>query len=253
MTLGCPRLRRALLLLPLLMLFSCLSARAQNVANYEAIPEPLLFLLREPAVHDELALTHQQRAGLVQFNQRFDGQLLASRNMPAEKAQEVGSRVLSASQQRIAELLDEKQQARLQQIAYRSRGISFVLAPDAAAKLQLSPDQQTRIEDVVRQTANEIARLQQQLQQGQTSAGAAQEEFFRHRKQEQQKVLEQLSAEQRERLVDLVGPRFDVTRLGRVSFLAPELPASRVWINSQPLSLAQLRGKVVALHFWTYG
>jgi hypothetical protein len=33
---------------------------------------------------------------------------------------------------------------------------------------------------------------------------------------------------------------------------APEL-ANEVWINSRPLRLADLRGKVVLLEFWTYG
>jgi thiol-disulfide isomerase/thioredoxin len=35
---------------------------------------------------------------------------------------------------------------------------------------------------------------------------------------------------------------------------APEIPAELEWLNTdRPLSLAQLRGKVVLLDFWTYG
>jgi hypothetical protein len=34
--------------------------------------------------------------------------------------------------------------------------------------------------------------------------------------------------------------------------LAPELRAEQ-WINSSPQALAQLRGKVVAVEFWTFG
>ena len=34
---------------------------------------------------------------------------------------------------------------------------------------------------------------------------------------------------------------------------APEFPSDLEWINSRPLSLADLRGKLVILDFWTYG
>ena len=34
---------------------------------------------------------------------------------------------------------------------------------------------------------------------------------------------------------------------------APEFPADLEWINSRPLTLADLRGKLVLLDFWTYG
>lgn len=34
---------------------------------------------------------------------------------------------------------------------------------------------------------------------------------------------------------------------------APELEGGGAWINSEPLTLASLRGKVVLVNFWTYG
>jgi hypothetical protein len=34
---------------------------------------------------------------------------------------------------------------------------------------------------------------------------------------------------------------------------APELLANEVWLNSDPLSLVDLRGKVVMVEFWTFG
>lgn len=33
----------------------------------------------------------------------------------------------------------------------------------------------------------------------------------------------------------------------------PELPAMDEWINSKPLKLGDLQGKVVVVHFWTFG
>lgn len=76
--------------LPLLMigavaLASPLPCTAQNVTGYGTMSDPFLFLLREPAVHDDLGLTREQKRRLVEINRSFDGLLLASRNMPAEK------------------------------------------------------------------------------------------------------------------------------------------------------------------------
>jgi hypothetical protein len=34
---------------------------------------------------------------------------------------------------------------------------------------------------------------------------------------------------------------------------APEIQGIDEWINSKPLSLKDLKGKVVVVHFWTFG
>src|SRR5258705_13944835 len=40
--------------------------------------------------------------------------------------------------------------------------------------------------------------------------------------------------------------------LGETGVLAPEI-TGQVWINSEPLRLADLKGKVVLVEFWTFG
>lgn len=39
----------------------------------------------------------------------------------------------------------------------------------------------------------------------------------------------------------------------RQPFDAPEFAKATTWVNSDPLSMVRLRGKVVVVHFWTYG
>lgn len=34
---------------------------------------------------------------------------------------------------------------------------------------------------------------------------------------------------------------------------APEFPPGLDWVNSPPVTLADLRGKIVLLDFWTFG
>jgi hypothetical protein len=47
-------------------------------------------------------------------------------------------------------------------------------------------------------------------------------------------------------------PASGAERLVAVGRSAPEI-AGGPWINSEPLSLAGLRGRVVLVEFWTYG
>ena len=48
---------------------------------------------------------------------------------------------------------------------------------------------------------------------------------------------------------DAAGPPTTRARVGQA---APEITGGP-WINSEPLSLAGLRGRVVLVEFWTYG
>jgi len=50
----------------------------------------------------------------------------------------------------------------------------------------------------------------------------------------------------------LAGRGGSADRLVAVGQPAPEITGGP-WINSQPLSLAGLRGRVVLVEFWTYG
>ena len=47
----------------------------------------------------------------------------------------------------------------------------------------------------------------------------------------------------------VVSPRAEAKLIGK---LAPEIN-NKVWINSAPIRMENLRGKVVLLEFWTYG
>jgi hypothetical protein len=62
-----------------------------------------------------------------------------------------------------------------------------------------------------------------------------------------------LTPDQQARVRELFGKPIDASRLGRVKFKAPELSGTNGWLNTSPLDMQQLRGKVVALHFWAFG
>ena len=45
----------------------------------------------------------------------------------------------------------------------------------------------------------------------------------------------------------------DLDRVTKVGCVAPEMQNVSAWINAQPMTMEQLRGKVVVVHFWAFG
>jgi peroxiredoxin len=67
------------------------------------------------------------------------------------------------------------------------------------------------------------------------------------------KMLALMKPEQKADLKKMLGAPFSVTSLRKPAFKAPELVDTGEWINSSPLRLEQLHGKVVVLHFYASG
>lgn len=229
------------------------SSFAQNVSGYGSIPEPLLFLLREPAVLDDLELSETQRMRLQELNQSFDGDLLASRNMSVEDAQAQVSKVLTATRDHVSQMLSRTQQTRIKQIKYQLRGISCVQLPEVAERLRLSDGQKSDIDKIIQDTQKIVKENTSSTFQGPDAYEKAQDAITGARKKEQMQILRLLNQQQKQRLFALLGKSFDASRLGKTSFKAPEFAVGDKWINSEPLQLKNLRGKVVALHFYAFG
>jgi hypothetical protein len=227
-------------------------AKAQNVTGYESMSNPYLLLLREPAVHEDLGLTAAQRESLGLINAEVDGPLLALRNWPAERAEAKITQLIEQTRAAADKILTADQQQRLSQIMLRVRGIKLVLTPKVAERLRLSEQQRTGIQKTLDDAAETLQDLRKRLQDGESPQQI--ETLAREaRTTEQTQILDALSNEQKQLLWELLGRTFDSSRLGQVSFKAPEFSDSAGWINSQPLHLEDLRGRVVAVHFWAFG
>ena len=62
-----------------------------------------------------------------------------------------------------------------------------------------------------------------------------------------------LNSQQKSKIGKLTGEAFDFSQVRRTYPLAPELTGDGVsWIQGGPLKLSQLKGKVVALHFYAF-
>jgi peroxiredoxin len=82
-------------------------------------------------------------------------------------------------------------------------------------------------------------------------------------KQQQQAVVDALQAEnkflasnvrkdQMQKLQTILGDPFDTGSLKRIYPMAPEFAEVEHWINSEPLTLKELRGNVVLVHFYAF-
>jgi peroxiredoxin len=68
-----------------------------------------------------------------------------------------------------------------------------------------------------------------------------------------ERIQKLLTADQKSQLQQMVGRPFDFAKVPQIASLAPELRDVTEWVNTKPVTLADLRGQVVALHFFAFG
>ena len=199
------------------------------------IPHPMTVLLHAGAVYDELGLDGAGRATLAAAANEVDLPLWRLRDRPPAERDRSARPFLDALHAQLAAALTPRQRERFDQLVLQAGGLPAVLEPRVAAALALSSDQRQRI----RAALVPMAR----------SAASAD----RLRAEMERTVLSILSARQRRMWARLLGPRFDFTAVRAVVCRAPELEGVTAWLNSPPLRLERLRGKVVVVHFYTFG
>ncbi len=195
-----------------------------------------LQLIYAPEVQTELGLDAGQiqtvNAGLDQL----DWQLWQMRDLPAEK---IGAPVLSQSREAravIERILRPGQLARFDQLLLRLAGWHRLQLPSVVQKLELDGGQQQKYDQFIASADKLADRSFQNL---------ARQEF--------EWIRANLTVGQRQKLSQLVGRPFDFAKATIREAKAPEFRDVDAWINSPPLSLAALRGKVVVVNFWTFG
>jgi peroxiredoxin len=208
-----------------------MAAEPQPAADALAveIPAPAyvtLLIARDPAVHAELGLDAKQKASVMAAVAEADHPLWLLRDVPVPKCAEQLDELRSNLRSRVDAALSAEQSRRFDQLVMQARGAKALVAPDIQKRLQLAEGQLEQLRKIV----------------AAAKGGTL----------DSQKVVAVLSAEQRTELSSLFGDRFDVDQITYVGCAAPELREVDAWINSQPLSLSQLRGKVVVVHFWAF-
>ena len=199
------------------------------------IPHPTTMLLRAEAVHADLALGRDQVRQAKTLVEAVELPLWRLRNAPPEERNPAARALLQSLRTRLSSILTLRQLDRLDELIVQALGVQALLEPRVAATLDISAGQKTRLHAAFRAVAEKANRIPT------TQAGAV------------QKILALLTQSQRQTLAGLMGEPFDFTRVPRIACRAPELTGVSEWVNTSPLTLEQLRGKVVALHFYAFG
>lgn len=214
--------------------------------------DPFWVLLHEPAVMKDLNLSSTQRSKYQSLLDELDLQFFPLRNQSAEAGQAGQTRILSEVRQQFQTLLTAEQSERLQQIQWWQLGVGSLLQDDVAKKLEYFGNQQTRLQKTWDDIQQSLAAIEKQV-----AEGAPRKPLEKKHADTQTKglkrMLEILTPEQQLAFQNLLGDQFDTSQLGRARYKAPELIDTQQWINSRPLNQADLRGKVVIVHFYACG
>ncbi len=225
----------------------------QGSATAAGLANPIVMLLRNPGVHAELKLSESQRAAFRTLVADLDQSVWALRDVSPESDE--GSpqwgTVFGALQRRLQNILEPAQKRRLTQLVLRAKGLSVLLQPEVAEPMRLSAYQQQEIRHITEATRRAVQALHQKA--AGSNARALARESNRIKIKESDKIIAVLNESQKKQVAALFGKRFDLSQVRWVGVTAPELQEADAWINSEPLTLAKLHGRVVALHFWTFG
>lgn len=187
-----------------------------------------LMIARDPSVQAELKLSPEQidRVGVAVTE--VDQPFWLLRDVPLATASEQLDALHQKFRQQLQGILTTVQLGRLNEIILRARASNAFLSADLPQRLKLSEQTTRQIRDLIAQAKPEDTDTWK-------------------------KVSELLSPQQQTILSRMIGKPFDFSRVLRIGCVAPEMQGVTEWINSEPLKLADLRGKVVVVHFWTFG
>ena len=240
---------RTKLALAILLLLHVGSASAKE----PAIPNPYLLLIRDSFVHKEVGLTNQQIQSLRKITDKVDVNFWPLRHFgPAQNGGKV-QKLINSTKTQVQNVLSRQQSLRLEQIVLRSQGIKCLLRKDVAQLIKMTPAQRTKSVAAIEKLESELAGFYKQVQAGKPRA-PLEKKAAELRQSTQKQLLALLKPTQKNSLGRLLGKQLDMTRIGQnLRYKAPEFATGNTWISTKPLTMRQLRGKVVIVYFYAFG
>lgn len=216
------------------------------------VPQVLLPLLHAGEVQKELGLEGPKLEQLEHLFSTVDGEWWRSRHLPPKEQRAAVGKVERVVKQWLTESLPREKLRRLADLERRAQGGRVLLRDDVAAALGLGEAERDKLLAAARSTESAAAALGRVFQTGAGQGDLERSALLAARERELKLPGELLSETQQRRWRDLAGAPFDTVTLDRIYPMAPDIAPAATWINSPPLTLAELRGKVVILHFYAF-
>ncbi len=236
-----------------LMVASFAGTLVANPLLAQSSPPVLLQMIRDDAIHDELNLTADQRDSILRALPAIDGRWFRARNLKSDEQGAEIDKLTAEMKQQLGTIIDSPRLARLEQLERQALGTRMFGRDDVATRLQLSDAQRKVFMDTFVTTDNKSAEIQKQLRSSEIDGREAQRKIDGLKNKERQAIVNQLTNDQKSKLSSLTGSPFNFASVKRMYPLAPELSSEGVtWIQGGPLKLSELRGKVVAVHYYAF-
>ncbi|WP_442482559.1 redoxin domain-containing protein [Aeoliella sp. SH292] len=243
---------KSIALASLLVLVVASPSVAAEPGPYDVlVQQTLLPLVHAPEVQAELKLTPAQVTELETLLRKVDAKWWPARILPTGEQREVTRELEREVIAWFEANTSAKQAERLRQIEHHAQAARTVLRGDVAEKLGMTDAQLEQFAELARATDEAKQAL------AGTTYGDPQIETLRAAAQkaveaENAGVKKIVTPEQWQKLGKMVGERFDTAKLTRIYPLAPEFVGTPQWLNSSPVTMASLKGKVVLVHFYAF-
>ena len=183
-----------------------------------------LMYLRSEQVQKELNLTEEQKEKAQalgerlreQMRERFSGMRDLSEEQRRERFQEMQQDAAKRAEEmrkEVAGILKPEQLKRLRQIELQQQGAAALMRPEVAENLGLTADQKEKLEQIGRSSREKMQELfQGGRERSEEQRGQAREKVQQLRQEGEKEAMAVLTAEQKEKLRDMMGKPFELDR-----------------------------------------
>ncbi len=218
--------------------------------NDVRVPQMLLPAIHSEEVQKELQLSNEDQAWLEEHFRELDGNWWRSRNLPGLEQRTIVHQVEKSLWEQLSKRFNPSQLSRLQQLVMQAQNSRVLLRSDVARRLMLTDEQQKQLDEIV-QASHDLRNKLEEAEAGGNAQEIARQLQARFQT-EAVDMLALLTPAQQLKLKEMLGRKLDLSAARRVYPQAPEFAESSQWFGTPPGKMADLRGKVIVIHFYAF-